>query len=180
MGEKATFRFVVAIIVTLMLGLFSLIFLPNKYAFDIFGIIMLVFIGIVSFFIITFCIYCSRRKKNKIEKTISRYFLNVLSDERNNMFVYKKFCEEGCMYMFQYINKSGKKFFVAKKLSYIKVQELENSDKPYIEKVENIYIPKKGSIVDYLHYNESIERENKDRYILHINKDMIFSDAVNL
>lgn len=184
MTEKAILKFVVSIITIFLLGLIGCTLgikgiISPKENLSLFVTILLLGIFDMIFFLVTHFMYCSKRKKNKTEKVLSKGFLRVLSDEGDNKYVFKKFCNEGCIYMFQYLDENNveNKNFVAKKTSSIKIKELVNSNTPYIEKVESIYVPKKKSLLDYLHYDVNFEEKNKLNYVLYINNDMVFSDT---
>lgn len=182
MTEKAILKFVVSIITIFLLGLIGCTLgikgiISPKENLSLFVTILLLGIFDMIFFLVTHFMYCSKRKKNKIEKVLLKGFLKVLSDEGDNKYVFKKFCNEGCMYMFQYSDENNWKNFVAINTSCIKIKELVNSNTPYIEKVESIYVPKKKSLLDYLHYDVNFEEKNKLNYVLYINNDMVFSDT---
>ncbi len=178
MGQRARNIFVGIILISLCYFSFLMFSIQSENVMKAFATFLLFLISFVLFFLITFGIYISRRKKYKIIVPISQNFLDILSNEGENMYVYKKFCQGECICMFQYLTENGDKIFIAKSLAYINIQKLENFEKPYIEKVHNTYIPKKGNLCDYLFYSKSIEEKNKERYILHVNEDMIFCDTI--
>lgn len=171
--EKTMYKFLGVGFLILVIGMVSSLLAPVKYSTVILVTVLILAIICCLFLIITFIIYYKRRNKKAEKKFVSKNYLNELSNVVDNFYVCKKPCNEGVIYIFQYCNEE--KQLIAVRTSNVEIKEIDNS-RPYVEKKEEIYVPTKKDFIDKLYYDEKDEEKYRIRYILYINKDMIFSD----
>lgn len=132
------------------------------YIAVLFTTFSIIFIGIFFF------LFIIKKEKETKRNLIGSYALELLDDEKKDLYAIISCGRNGKKYIFSYINEKGKKitcFEANAKVEY-------TNKKPYFEVYTEEYIPKAG-ILNFLFYSEDFEQISSISYVLYVNDDMI-------